>query len=348
MKVQQIFLVVLVASLATSLNANLLETYMKEWKESDSVFSPKLFKFLLMLPTTNSEESNKVDNKIHDDIHQISITDNEVHPSDMVTSSLEDYFNKGGNSKYATIISQHDEVRDTFRRMIMDIEPKNDSKLALVHGGKQVASVKPQNLKECLKKNKDLGAQLYEQDGKVYFVFQDNKFEFNQNEFETYKPFLTDVCFMVEYIRMHFNDFNKNMVIHHLESVKSILNTEYSKQFLQFLYNGVRLVRKTVVDKFGKDGASFMVSTFVQNLVGAMPNLNHNRFLQGDAADEGTAEPEAADPTHDMFLWCLRCCFGVSFSFLILYASVYIYRIEVYKDSLVYAKFISTKKDKKN
>jgi len=300
MKVQQILLVLLVASLATSLNANLLETYMKEWKNSDSVFSPKLFKFLLMLPTTNSEESTKVDNKIHDDIHQIKI-DNEIHPNDIVTSSLEDYFNKGGNSKYATIISQHDSMRDTFRRMIMDIEPKNDSKLALVHGGKQVASVQPQNLKECLMKNKDLGAQLYEQDGKVYFVFQDNKFEFTQNQFETYKPFLTDVCFMVEYIRMHFNDYNKNLVIHHLESVKSIVNTEYSQQFLQFLYNGVKLVRKTVVDKFGKDGASFLVSTFVENLAGALPSLNHNRVLQGDAADEGTAEPHEGAPESDRF-----------------------------------------------
>merc|ERR1712146_299890 len=106
--------------------------------------------------------------------------------------------------------------------MIMDIEPKNDSKLALVHGGKQIASVAPQNLKQCLMKNKDLGAQLYDYEGNVYFVFQDNKFEFTPNQFETLKPFLTDVCFMVEYIRMHFNDYNKNMVIHHLESIKNI------------------------------------------------------------------------------------------------------------------------------
>lgn len=346
MKVQQIFLVLLVASLATSLNANLLESYMKEWKKSDSVFSPKLFKFLLMLPTTNSEESKKVDNNIHNDIHQINIAEGETHPNDIVTSSLEDYFNKGGNSKYATIISQHDEMRDAFRRMIMDIEPKNDSKLALVHGGKQIASVVPQNLKQCLMKNKDLGAQLYENEGSIYFVFQDNKFKFTPNEFETVKPFLTDVCFMVEYIRMHFNDYNKNMVIHHLESIKNVLSSEHSKHLLQFLYNGVNLVRQAVVDKFGKDGASFLVSTFVQNLAGSMPFLNHNRVLQGDAADDG--EVHADPPTQDAFLWCLRCCFGVSFAFLILYASVYMYRIEVYKDSLVYAKFISSKKDKKN
>merc|ERR1712087_477506 len=111
---------------------------------------------------------------------------------------------------------------------------------------------------------------------------------------------------------------NKNMVIHHLESIKNVMNSEHSKFLLQFLYNGIKLVRQTVVDKFGKDGASFLVSTFVQNLAN-LPFLNHNRVLEGDTADDGGDQPtQDADAS---MIWCLRCCFGVSFAFLILYAS---------------------------
>jgi len=342
MKVQQILLVIMATSIAASINANPLENIMKNWKNSDSVFSPKLFKFMLMLPTTNTEETKKVDNNIHDDIHQISITDKEVHPIDLVTSSLEDFFNKGGKSKFATIFSKHDEMRKTFRRMILDIEPKHEKTLSLVHGGKKIAPVKPQNLKQCLLKNKDLGAQLINEEDKFIFVFQDNKFVFTREEFNLYRPFLHDVCFMVEYIRMHYNDYNKNMVIHHLESVKAILSSEHSKEFMQFLYNSINVVRKSVVEKFGQDGVSFLVSTFAQSVAGSMPFFNHERVLEADTG----APVVGAIPETD-FGWSLRVVFGVVFCFLILYTSVYMYQIEIYKDSLVFAKFISSKKDKK-
>ena len=192
-------------------------------------------------------------------------------------------------------------------------------------------------------KNKDLGATLYHKNNMVYFVFQDNKFAFTQEEFKPYRVFLYDVCFMVEYIRMHFNDYNKNLVIHHLESAKAIYNSEHKKEFMKFLYNAINVARESTLLAFGKESTSFLISKFVQAAVGALPLWNHNRILEAD-----TGDAEAPTPRFESdFAWSLRICFGILFCFLILYVSFYMYQIEVYRDTLIYAKFISTKKDKK-
>ena len=131
MNIRQILFVLLATSLYGSINANQVESKLQNWKNSDSVFSPKLFKFLLMLPTTKTDDTVTTDNNVHEEIHQINITDNEVHGNDMVTSTLKDFFNKGGSSKFANIFSKHAEMKSAFKSMISTVEQKKETTLLL-------------------------------------------------------------------------------------------------------------------------------------------------------------------------------------------------------------------------
>jgi hypothetical protein len=75
-----------------------LKDVMAEWKKSDTIFSPKLLKFMLMLPTTSEDLNNKDTAKVHSGYDQVDVTDSELHVNDLVGSALTDFFAKGGRS----------------------------------------------------------------------------------------------------------------------------------------------------------------------------------------------------------------------------------------------------------
>lgn len=129
-----------------------------------------------------------------------------------------------------------------------------------------------------------------------------------------------------------------------MESFISVADSQYKQDFMRILYNAIELLRVNIAKVYGEKNISFMVSKFVQAASGTMPKLNHGRILaeEPDLGIKLNAE-NSDDTAHS-----IQVIFGVVFMFLILYVCVYLYRMEVYKDSLIYSRFITSKKDKKN
>lgn len=143
------------------------------------------------------------------------------------------------------------------------------------------------------------------------------------------------------------NDWKSNLLIHHLESFLEVASGEYKEDFMTVMFNAVDLVKKNVEKIFGADNIQFLVSKFVQTAAGSVPMINHGRILAEQADDGGNSKKDTQNDDSSDFAHSIRLIFGVVFFFLIMYVSVYLYRMEVYKDSLIYCKFITSKKDKK-
>jgi len=316
---------------------------MNAWKTSDTLFSPKLFKFMLMVPTTKEELNDKTSAKVHEEIQEVSVTNNEIHPNDLVGSVLTDFFAKGGSSKFAHIFSKFDDMKNSFKRWIMEVNHVEKKPLALTHGGKHLTSLKANNLNHCLLKNSQLGVKITYEDDNVNVNLGDKVLTFTEEEFSPFETFLSDVCYLVEYCKLHYNDFGKNLMMHHLESYLAIANSEHKDDFLKVLYNGVETMKNVIEKVYGTENVKFLVTKFMQAVGGSVPIVDHSRILQ---AEDGTNENLRLND--DDYAWSIRLIFGILFLFLIIYVCVYLYRMEVHKDSLIYAKFISTKRDKKN
>jgi len=262
---------------------------------------------------------------------------------------LTDFLVKGGESAFAHIFTQNEDMKNAFSRWVMEVTTKQDKGLALNHGGRQVSALKISGLQNCLVKNA-LGARLSVANG-VYILSLpfDTKITLSATEFAPYEAFLTEMCYIVEYAKLHYNDWRKNLVVQHLESFAAVALSEHRDQLLQVLANAIELLKKQLEAVFGQPNVKFMVSKFAQAESNTVPQLSksHGRILEdADTGDE--AEGAKATVASQHHAYTIRLVFAITFLFLIMYVSVYLYRMEVYKDSLIYSRFITSKKDKKS
>lgn len=341
-------LVLLTALLLSTLhntNAGSLTEIVDSWKNSDNLFSPKLFKFMLMLPTSATQiDATTPETQIHQNYRQTNVKNEDVHVNDVVSELLADYLQKGGPTKNAHVISKDDEVKQYVPRYHLDIKSHPERRqVQLVHGGTPIANLPVAGMNECLFKNaKELGIRMSRNDAGDYIVKSgDMTLSFSEADFAPYKQFLEDVCFMVEYAKVHINNWDNSAVIYHLKSYLNVITSPHSDFFTNVLKNALEMFQKQVVETFGQTKVDFMVSMF-KAISGATPKLDRNRVL-ADAADTGATKLQAGVDNLD-FLYSIKVCFGVVFSFVIFYTSVYLYDMDTYKDSLIYAGFISVKK----
>ena len=73
---------------------------------------------------------------------------------------------------------------------------------------------------------------------------------FTAEQFTPYKTFLEDVCYLVEYAKLHWNDFNNTALIYHLESYVNVASSIYKDAFLKVLNNALGAVRIFCVKSF--------------------------------------------------------------------------------------------------
>jgi len=315
------------------------------WNKSDSLFSPKLFKFMLMIPTNRDELSTSNQESIHTDYKQTNILESDVHPTDLAGPLIKDFLIKGGKSASAHIISKSQELASAFKNFIVDLQPNTSTqKIDLVHRGKKLSTFKTFDLYSCLERNPELGAKISRKEtGEYKLSVGEAQMTFSQEQFNPYKTFLEDVCYLVEYAKLNYNDFNNNTLIYHLESYVSVVNSLYKDAFLKVLNNALESFKNTISKTFGDKNVDFLVSMFTQTENGSLPKLDHSRILS-EEADTGNSEPELKAPTTDDAGYTIRLVSGVIMFFLYFYVCVYIYDINVYKDSLIYSNLLTTKK----
>lgn len=301
-----------------------------------------------MIPTTEQElKENK--QAVHSAVDQVDIKE-EVHPSDLIGSALKDFFNKGGSSAFAHVFSKFADVKSTFGKWIMEVQKSNKKGMPLTHGGEQIASLKTHNLQSCLRKN-NLGVTLSINDPTYTLSIPSSanysSISFTKENFAPFEIFLSDLCYLVEYSNIHYNDWRSSLLIHHLESFISIAHSQYKDEFMKILYNTIEKVRVNIAKAYGEKNISIMVSKFVQAASGSVPMLGNGRILAEQADDGEEPKHKAKASNESDFAHSIQVNFGIFFLFLIMYVCVYLYRMEVYKDSLIYSRFITTRKDKK-
>jgi len=182
------------------------------------------------------------DVKLHPEVEQVEITE-KVHPNELVGSLLKDFFNKGGSSSFAHIFSKLDDVKSTFSKWIMEVNDVKNNVLPLTHGGKPIATLKTNGLQNCLIRN-NLGVKMSSPDDSkkvLTFSNEDNDLTFTNEEFEPFSSFLSDLCYLVEYSKLHYNDWRSSILIHHLESFLQVSQSEHKELFMRVLSNSMEL-----------------------------------------------------------------------------------------------------------
>jgi len=342
MKTQVFCLVVLLALTAVAKSDSLKST-VGIWNKLDTSVAQKLFKFMLMVPTNKAELSAPA---LHSDYKQANILESEVHPTDLAGSLIEDFLVKGGKSKSAHIISASQDLASAFKNYMVGFKPNNASqKIDLIHRGRKVSALKTSGLASCLEKNPALGAKLSRSEtGEVTLSVGPAQMTFSQAQFRPYKTFLKDVCYLLEYAKLHYKDSNNNALIYHLESYLSVVNSLHKDAFMKVLNNALGSFKEIISRTFGNNQVDFLVSMFAQAETGSVPRLDHSRVLEGEADDGNTDVAAGTDTSNEDFGYSIQVITGVLFIFLFLYVCVYIYDMNVYKDDLVYSTLLSTKK----
>jgi hypothetical protein len=99
------------------------------WNKGDSLFSPKLFKFMLMIPTIKDQLSTTNQETVHTDYKQSNMMGADVHPADLAGSLIKDFLIKGGDSKSAHIISKSQELASALKNFVVELKPNTSNQV---------------------------------------------------------------------------------------------------------------------------------------------------------------------------------------------------------------------------
>lgn len=304
---------------------------------------------MLMIPTSKDQLSQE---PIHSDYKQADILDSDVHPTDLAGSLINDFLAKGGKTASAHIISKSQDLINSFKDYIVGFKSNaSTQKIDLMLRGKKVSALKTTDLASCIAQNPALGVTLSgpTPQGLYNMSLGGMSMIMFDSEFAPYKSFLEDVCYLLEYAKLHYKDSNNNTLIYHLESAITVMASHHKDAFMQVLTNALGAL-KTIIDQtFGAEKVDFLVSMFTQAQNGSVPRLDHSRVLEAtttEQADDGSAEVKApgTDTSNEDFGYSIQVVTGILFIFLYLYVCVYVYDIHVYKDSLVYSNLLTSKK----
>lgn len=301
---------------------------------------------MLMVPTIKDQLSNTNQETVHTDYKQSNMMGADVHPADLAGSLIKDFLIKGGDSKSAHIISKSQELASALKNFVVELKPNtSNQKIDLVHRGQAVSSLRTNGLYSCLVSNPELGAKLSrKRTGEYIISIGEAEMTFTAEQFTPYKTFLEDVCYLVEYAKLHWNDFNNTALIYHLESYVNVASSIYKDAFLKVLNNALGAFKNRISKTFGSDRADFLVSMFAQTEAGSVPTINHGRILEGEADTGNTDTGKVGDQTSDDFAYSIRLVTAFVLFFIFFYVCIYIYDIEVYKDCLIYANLLTLKK----
>ena len=164
---------------------------------------------------------------------------------------------------------------------------------------------------------------------------------FSKEDFEPVEDFLTDVCSLIEYSKLHTNSFDRQMFAYHLESFNN-LKSELKENLMPVLESSLEYFRKNIERTYGKDNVDFIVSQFVQSKDGKVPKNDHSQRVLATIEDTGKLADDSTE--FDRQGACLKYCFSIAWILFLFYVIVWVFQIDVYKDSLVYSKFLSAKK----
>merc|ERR1711879_934275 len=113
---------------------------------------------------------------------------------------------------------------------------KVGSYLKFYHGGKKLASGKTANLFSCFNNSAMRNLIKFEKQADESVTLKTPIFEQNflKQDFQPVENFLTDVCNLIEYSKLHQHSFDRQMMAYHLDSFKN-LSTELKEKFLPIL-----------------------------------------------------------------------------------------------------------------
>jgi len=154
------------------------------------------------------------------------------------------------------------------------------------------------------------------------------------------EDFLTDVCSLIEYSKLHKNSFDRQMFAYHLESFNN-LTSELKDNLMPVLESSLEYFRKNIEKTYGKENVDFIISQFVQSKDGKVPKNDHTQRVLTTIEDTGRL---AEDSPSDRAAASLKYIFSICWMLFLFYVIVWVFQIDCYKDSLVYSKFLSAKK----
>ena len=96
----------------------------------DTVFEPKLLKFMVMMPTDNSDQSTNQD-FLPEGVTDITNNHEEVSPSKIVDHMLHDFSAKGGSMDNAHIVSQSENIKNHYKKLVLEFS-NNQSGVSLL------------------------------------------------------------------------------------------------------------------------------------------------------------------------------------------------------------------------
>lgn len=297
-----------------------------------------------MLPTDN-EGNSDLSNVLSKDITELNNEGSEVSTRKIVEHMLADFTAKGGEWTNAHIMSESEIIKNHFKRLLLEANHDLKNKYNLIHGGKKVSAIKANSVSDCLNKNSVLGIKMEDlENGQTMITFRDQEMLFDESTFAPVKSFVEQICLMVEYSKLQYKSVGRNLYINHLSSFNNIKDSQYKPQLMSMLGSGLGFVQDKLKQVFGEDSVHIMVTQFKESkndfrMSSSLP-IDHSRVLAQAGPDVGVpASSKSSD-----FGKSIKYCATIGMLFLYAYACIYIYLIEVYKDSLVYSKFLSNRK----
>ena len=157
-------------------------------------------------------------------------------------------------------------------------------------------------------------------------IFEQN---FSKQDFQPIENFLTDICNLTEYSKLHRHSFDRQMLVHHLESFKE-LTADLREKFLPILESGLEFFRKNIEKAYGKENVDFFISQIVQSEDGKMPKNDHSQRILTTIEDAGTLKDDPANIKQGN---ALRYIFSIFWMLFLFYVIYWVFQIECYKDS---------------
>ena len=79
------------------------------------------------------------------------------------------------------------------------------------------------------------------ENGQTKITFQNEEMLFDEATFAPVKKFVENICYMVEYAKLQYNNMGRNLYINHMASMENI-EAEYKPKMLAMLAAGLENV----------------------------------------------------------------------------------------------------------
>jgi len=284
---------------------------------------------------------NGIKDKLNVSGHDVAVLkDQAVHQSDIIAHALALHKQNGGTHRHAYIMTHDEDVHKMNAPLVLEMrEATNVNKpFTFRRDRKDLMTLKHSSLESCIKAH-DLENKFEVVANKFHVSQQTQKKVLSKTQFVEAKldDFFGDVCKMLEVSKNQARNkgFERNLITHEIKNFEHLMSGPH-KQLVE-----------NVLGEAMKKSAEYAAKIYGKELV----NIMGVQYMHKDEMKEGshrilaqTVTESVAESSLLYTMLSIKYNFTWALIFLYLFVCVALFRMEVYKDSLVYSTFLTSRK----